>query len=340
MNAILDTVLANTDATIGASRAATRGRDLIKTVSIGSSFNGGARTGWGPTGSAWKNMSDADIDFPVAERALFAQGRTEDGIACPDHKAIVRSYRGAPAVLGVVGADYKVLHTGEAVESMLDALDRALPASAFEGAMRRDLASYKGAVTACEVVLPALGGDVVTNTGFRSRAGFRIILRNSYDGSGSTRLMSGMIDFFCTNGAISGDYDVAAFRHTKGLKVERLVAQVEKSVERFQRDMLRIKTWAQNDVERPLVEEALKNLPGMSERKAARLLQAFDREVATRGPSFWSLMSALTADATHGAVRDTGNDHAAATILDRQVQAARWTETLAQVLEMPGVGGA
>ena len=238
-------------------------------------------------------------------------------------------------MLGVVGADYKVLPTGEAVDSMIEALEQALPTAAFEGAIRRDLIAYKGAMTACEIVLPAMGADITTNTGFSSRNAFRVILRNSYDGSGSTRLLVGMIDFFCTNGALVGDVDVAAFRHTKGLSIARLVAQVEKAVERFARDMARIKLWAQHDVERPMVEEALKHLPGMSDRKAATLLAAFDREVQTRGPSFWSLMSALTADATHGAIRDTGNDHAAATILDRQMQAARWTDRLAEVLHIP-----
>lgn len=321
----LDTVLANTDV---AATQAPRARDLIKTVSVASSFRDGARSGWGPTGSAWKNMSDGVIDFPVAERRLFAEGR-EAGIACPDHKAILREYKGRPEVLGVVGADYKVLPTGEAVASMIDALEEAFPVAAFEGAIRRDLIAYRGAMTACEIVMPALGGEVETSTGFRSRTGFRLILRNTYDGSGSVRLMSGMIDFFCTNGAISGDFEVGAFRHTKGLSVAKLVAQVKRSADKFASDMQRIRAWAQHDVPRAMVVDAVKELPGISERKANTLIAAYDREVATRGPSFWSLMSALTADATHGAVRDTGNDHAASTILDRQMQAARWTETLA-----------
>lgn len=326
----LDTIIAATEAA-GNNAPAARGRDMIKTVSVASSFNEGRRTGWGPTGSAWKGMSDGDINFPVAERRLFAEGRT-DAIAVPDHKAILREYKGRPEVLGVVGNDYKVLPTGQAVDSMIEAMEQALPASAFEGAQRRDLIAYKGAMTACEIVLPALGGEIETNTGFKSRNAFRIILRNSYDGSGSTRLLTGMIDFFCTNGALVGDVDVGAFRHTKGLKVARLVAQVEKSVTRFAADMEKIKAWAKHDVERPLVVEALKNLSGMSEQRANRLLAAFDREVSHRGPSFWSLMSALTADATHANIRDTGNDHAAATILDRQMQAARWTNDLSRSL--------
>lgn len=329
----LDAVIAatSTDAQLP---TVTRGRDLIRRVSVRDMGGAGVRSGWGPTGSAWKNMSDGDVDFPVAERPLFAQGR-EVGIDCPDHKAIIRAYRGAPAVLGVVGRDYKVLPTREAVDSMVEALEQALPLSAFDGAVRRDLVAYKGAMTAVEIVLPALGGDVETTNGFKSRTAFRVILRNTYDGTGSVRLLTGLIDFFCTNGALVGDVDVGAFRHTKGLSVERLVKQVERSVERFAADMGRIRAWARHGVDREMVAEALKHLPGMSDRRQERLLAAYDREVGVRGNNFWSLMSALTADATHGAVRDTGNDHAAATILDRQVQAARWTEALAQRLAVP-----
>ena len=322
---ILDTVIAATDTNLS---PAARGRDLIKTVGVGASFGEGARNGWGPTGSAWKGMSDGVIDFPVAERRLFAEGK-QAAIQCPDHKAIIREWKGAPAVLGVVGGDYKVLPTGEAVASMVEALEQALPVASFEGAIRRDLIAYKGAMTACEVVLPALGGDVTTSRGFSSKVAFRVILRNTYDGTGSVRLMSGMVDAFCTNGMLVGDVDVGAFRHTKGLSVAKLVAQVNRSVARFASDLERIKAWAQNDIDRSLVVDAIKELPGISERKANTLLAAFDRECAVRGPSMWSLMSALTADATHGAVRDTGNDHAASTILDRQQQAARWTENLA-----------
>jgi hypothetical protein len=326
---ILDTVIANTNPAL-ASRA-TRGRDLIKTVGIGASFNQGARSGWGATGSSWGDMRDGVIDFPVAERKLVAQGKMA-GIEVPNHKAIIREYHGQPAVLGVVGAGYQVLKTGDAVNSMIEALETALPLSAFEGAIRRDLSSYKGAMTACEIVLPALGGEVQTSRGFRSNVAFRIILRNSYDGSGSVRLLSGMIDFFCTNGCVVGDLDVGAFRHTSGLSVAKLVRQVSRSADRFTADLQKIKAWAQHDVSRDMVVEAVKDLPGISDRKANTLIAAYDREMQVRGPSFWSLMSALTADATHGALRDTGSDHAAATILDRQMQAARWTDNLAAAL--------
>ncbi|WKV16940.1 hypothetical protein [Microcystis phage MJing1] len=314
-----------------AAPSATRGRDLLRTVT-GNDMGGiGRRNGWGPTGSAWKGMGDGDISFPVAERAIFAQGRSEGGIPADDFKAIVREWNGGPVVLGVVGKKYGVLPTGRAVDSVLDTLEQALPTKAFEGGMRRNLIAYKGAMTACEIVLPALRGDIEAPTGHKTTVGYRVILRNTYDGSGSVRLMTGMVDFFCTNGAVSGDFEAASYRHSSGLNVARLLPQVQKSLDRFARDVQRLKVWAKAGLERADVEAALKDV-GVSERKQQRLLQMFDGEAEVRGRTMWALMSALTADATHGAVRDTGNDHAAATVLDRQQEAARITERLAQVL--------
>lgn len=341
MSSILDTVLA---ATNPASYAQAPMAPRVDIFDAARSGNTGGRAQLGAAARLRRTGREAfasqDIHFATGERPLAVIGR--DGVRgapLASHKAIIRANpsdpEGAPIVLGVVGKDYKRVATRDVTTAIENALTSALPASAFDRMEVRDAASFDGAYTARTYILPALGGDVVQKGGREGRTslGFLVRVSNTYDGSGAVRLSVGNYDFYCTNGCVRGDFDAASKRHSSGLRIDFFGRMITKAVEEQQTLMGRIRRWAEMGVTTRMVEEALKDTRlDLSERAQARLLETFQREAAIRGSTTWALASALTHDATHGPMRDTGSDHAAATIARRQTEAGRQVSILEEVI--------
>ena len=150
-------------------------------------------------------LAESPTMFPVAERDLYWATPTEGGPpdvgrASETHKAIVREDTGA--IVGIVSKNYRPLPNSDYYSTVEQALRDAIPEELREGVMVRDRVSGPGSWTQREYVFPAFA-EKLANTQYQTQYGLRIVAWNSYDGSASAGLLSGLIDFMCTNRVVS-----------------------------------------------------------------------------------------------------------------------------------------
>ena len=226
--------------------------------------------------------------------------------------------------LGAVKERYQIVQNAELFDSLASALDGAAPARALDGAKIKPSVSYGGAQAFADIAFPRLTEDLVQARGNATALTFRLLLWNSFDGSSPVRLAAGAIDGFCTNGMIFGSYDLFGRRHTKGFNQKDLSDFVGNSFVLFQDKITELRRETFAPVELKQAEEFLKK--NFSERRAAQLLERFAVESVERGQTVWALRSALTFYASHNstsfAVRNTGQDSAAAVLYGRENEVA------------------
>ena len=245
-----------------------------------------------------------------------------------DHKHIVRLWNGKPISIGVVGKNYKLLKNRELCESIEDIFMESLTEEELHGVTRTDNISYMGGTCIRDYIFPAITADIGSQS---STIAFRVIIVNGYDGSSSFKFYHGAIDFFCTNGMVSGSYDMIMRKHTSGLVVPKLTDKLRKSIDIFYKQADQWKHWVGKEISDEQAEEVFKAMPNISERRVNQLMRQFRIEVQTHGPTVWALYSAATyyASSNEGefAVRETNSDHKASTLLNREQQVRSWLNT-------------
>ena len=267
--------------------------------------------------------------FPVEERTLYVDGNGP----VKSHKAIVRTDGDEVRDLGIVGKDYQIVDNAKLFTAVERQLKEGLPAEILRSVQVKDSTSNGGAFCARDYRFPDATCRIEGRNGHKTDVAFRTVLTNSHDGSGSAKLYTGAIDFYCSNGMIVGDYDVFGRKHTKNFSVDTFANKVAKSLSKFWVEAERLQEWAKQDVSEEKVHEALQNLPGVSERKAERLFAHFqEQEAPVRGATVYAVYSALTWYASHPEddrfkVRNTGNDNEAETLMRREDEVRRWTRS-------------
>lgn len=262
--------------------------------------------------------------FPVDVRALSyneSKGSSLTATKCETHKLLIREDTKQP--LAVVGMDYATLDNRtlfERVEmGMLDALD----ARHFDGMQIRDRIAYNGRDSMREYCFVNEAAQIDA----KSRTQFRVVVFNSY-GASAFKVFSGFIDAYCENGMIVGDYSRIIRRHTKGLTVDGVVEYIDAQVRTYSKWNELFKHWATVECSPTLVRSVLDSLAkrGVMPRRTADMI-ATDyvmRERINHGDTLWAFVSAMTYYSTHHTVRLTKNDHAATTVLERQVTVNDW----------------
>jgi len=274
---------------------------------------------------------DSELYFDTFERPLAFLGGHEGQYKLNSHKAIVRMVQGThaqePKAIGIVGKNYKVLPMKDLCQHVEDTFCSVMTKEQLEGAQTIDGASYNGGICMRQYIFPNITEDIGSTS---SKVGFRTIITNGYDGSSPIKFYSGAIDFFCTNGMVSGVYDLVSKKHTSGLTITGLTSKLEKSIEIFYKQSKVFKHWVGKSI---TDEEALSffKSTSTSERRAVQLYDQYQYEKLTHGPTVWALYSAATYYATHDIdqfkVRDTGNDNKVITLLNRERQVRSWLNT-------------
>lgn len=270
---------------------------------------------------------ESPIFFDVYERPVYFKGSDEKLYESPDHKAIVRMFAGEPLQIGMVGQNYKVLKMKELCEAVETELSLSLSPQEIEGVQVHDRTSYHGGLCFRQYVFPKIAKAVNE----RSTVAFRIVIINGYDGSSSFKLYSGAIDFFCSNGMVTGSYDLMVARHTSGLTVPKVLSTVKRTVEVFYKQADIWKKWANKQITLDMATACFASIPNVSEKRVQQLLHLYEIEVPRHGNTVWAMYSAATFYASHDAgeftIRDTGTDHRAATLLGREKDVMKWQET-------------
>lgn len=276
--------------------------------------------------------------FPVVARplAIEKQNGVTSYFPIDTHKAVCRPDPDGgkePVLLGVVGKDYQIVDNRKLFGAVEEQLAKGLPADVLRSAEVKDSVSRGGAFTCRDYTFPAAKCRIVGRNGHQTEVAFRTVLWNTHDGSGSAKLVTGAIDFFCSNGIISGDFDVFGRKHTRNFDVSKFGNKVAEALSKFWIEAEKLQSWAKTDVDPDKVHEALQALPGVSERKAERLFAHFqENEAPVRGSTVYAVYSALTWYASHPEderfkVRNTGNDNVAETLTRREFEVRNWTNS-------------
>ena len=161
---------------------------------------------------------------------------------------------------------------------------------------------------------------------------FRMIAVHAIDGTASPATWFGGIDTFCTNGQITGDWDMVRKKNTSGFTVENFMRELRVAKTNFDLQGKRLQTWATTNLAHVQVDELIQKIV-KSERKSRKLHDLFLDERRMRGNNLFALYSAFTnyssyADERNGfTLRNTGNDTRAVSMLAREQEVSKWVSS-------------
>jgi hypothetical protein len=161
---------------------------------------------------------------------------------------------------------------------------------------------------------------------------FRMIAVHAIDGSASPATWFGGIDTFCTNGQITGDWDMVRKKNTSGFTLSGFQHELSKAKTDFNLQGKRLQTWADTDFTYVSVHKLLEDIT-KSERKAKKMYELYMQEASVRGHNKFALYSAFTnyasyADERNGfSLRNTGNDTQAVSMFSREQEVSKWIST-------------
>lgn len=244
-------------------------------------------------------LDDSPTVFPVGERSLASVVPTETGhdvrSISRTHKSIVRL--DTDEIVGIVSQSYQPLRNSEFFGTVEEALRIAIPDEMFEGVQVRDKVAGGGAWTQREYVLPAYAEEL-KNSQYSTKVGLRIVAWNSYDGSASAGLMTGLIDFICTNGMVVGrDIAREMRRHTTRLQPSDFLPRLRENLGKIHDEMGSVRRMAHTPLDHDRALAFLeKNLSG---QRAAEMWRQTLLEAELRGNTVQALHAAMNYYASH-----------------------------------------
>lgn len=251
-------------------------------------------------------MSYIDLEFEPTETELY----TSTGDECPNHKALVHP---DGHVLGVVGRSYRVIPNTELFDNMYQAIESSMSQKAIDTMEVIDTQVRNYAKTYREIRFPEISRSIETRT-HKTDVGFRIIEENSFDGSGSVKVLLGAIDFYCTNGMIHGQYDVFKKTHKGHDPIPSFEGIFVKALEQYTDKMDLYQNWASKSLTDSAVHNFVANLFPTSKKNdndpefittkpyslmGDNLIRQYENETFVRGNNVWAMYSAMTFYASH-----------------------------------------
>lgn len=164
-------------------------------------------------------------------------------------------------------------------------------------------------------------------TGTKVAAKFDIT--TGFDGQTKTVLTCGLLDLVCDNGMVRmTDGDSVSRKHVKGTTADFFRTWMTDGMLKFADGIAEIRAMADSLVDPRAVDDVIKALPGMSERKAARMIERVETEMQDRGRHAYAVLSAFTYYSSHDdvwfPVKKTGNDNVEDTLAARQAEVTKW----------------
>ena len=250
--------------------------------------------------------NDREIFFKVYEQDVIGACT---GIAGDNYKMLTRGdgWAEQDTLLSIVNTKYRVVQNEEILIPMQHQMINHFDPSVLADIQIKDHIAKNGAVCFSEYILPKMKGSVETDTGHKTEIGLRFILKNTFDGSSSVVFYGGVIDFFCTNGMISGEYNVTKKRHTKNFSVDGFLAAFDNSIERHQDIVMQYQRWADKKIyNTDKVVRLFRKLSTGNEQEpkkknglSGKLFAQYIDEASVRGNNVFSLVSAMTHYASH-----------------------------------------
>lgn len=269
--------------------------------------------------------------FKVYEEPVIS---AVSGIHAPKKKMLfTKDENDNNVYLSVVNKSYRVVENQEILEPLQQQIANYFDPSVLETIKIKDVVSKSGASCFFDYTFPKVAKEIETRHGHNTTVGLRFILKNSFDGSGAITLYGGAIDFFCTNGSIRGEYDVAKKRHTSSFEIEGFIQYFDDIFEKFKDTVDVYQTYANTKVSNTskvmtLLNKLVRNSEDDAKRRnslSERLFAQYIDESENRGHNVFSVMSALTHYSSHDDDRFGLTKRSdGGTLYKRQAKVANW----------------
>ena len=241
-------------------------------------------------------------------------------------KVVINNHLTIYEPLGIVGSRYGLAPNAPIYKMLCDSAESALPTEALQDIELYESSSGGGAFTRIELRFPSLGESIRQLNNSTTQLIFKLNLTNSFNGSGSIRVIGGAVDTWCSNGAPFTEISTKAERHTSGFTPEKFEKFIKEQCEKFRTRVEVWQRWAQKEIGTYEAEQILDSA-GMSGRKIKTVMQQFEIEAQQRGSSVWAMYSALTAYSSHESVAPVRNsqnvDNVAVTLNAREREVSR-----------------
>ena len=261
-------------------------------------------------------MIPADLDFDVAFEETKFDGK----------KYVLNQDTGE--YLGVVGKDFTCASHGDFFRNVVDTATNELGEHELANANYNFQSARGGAWAMLDITLPNVTETIVTDKHETSIAN-RIIGLHGIDGSCSNQVYFGAIDFFCTNGMITGDHDKVRRKNSSGFSLENFVSELKRARSDFYDRAAKLQVWAKTSLKNVDIKTLLDDII-TSNRKSEKMYELYCSEATVRGHNKWALYSAFTnyasyADERNGFnLRNTANDTNAISMWGREQEVTKW----------------
>jgi len=243
-----------------------------------------------------------------------------------DKKYVINNETGEP--LGIVGKSFQCASHGDFFRGVVDTATETLNAHDLEDADYTFRTARNGAWAMLDITLPNIKSKIITDK-FETEIGNRIISLHGIDGSCSNQVFFGAIDYFCTNGLISGDHDKVRKKNTSNFTMNSFIYELNRARTDFYSQAEKMQVWAQTDLKYVDVSTLLDDMLG-SKRKSEKMYSLYMSEAGVRGHNKFALYSAMTNYATYADERNgfnlkqTGNDTQAMSMWSREQEVSKW----------------
>jgi len=203
--------------------------------------------------------------------------------------------------LNVVGKDFTCVSHPEHYNGVMKTIVDTLGSDAVEDAQVRWRVARNGGWTMMDMVLPKVKNFIRTSK-HETEVSQRVISLHGVDSSCSSICLHGWIDFFCTNGCISGEHDKVKRKHTSGFDFGIFQMQLRDSQRSFN-------------------------------EQAEKMYELCCAEASVRGQNKYAVYSAFTnysswADERNGfSLRNTGYDTKNISMFNREVEVSKWIDS-------------
>ena len=185
-----------------------------------------------------------------------------------------------------------------------------------------------------DITLPKVTTTIETDK-HSTKIGQRVIALHGVDGSCSNQVFFGAIDFFCTNGMITGEYDKVRRKNTSNFCMDRFIQELNQSSVDFYKQAAMLQAWATKELPTYSTKGWIDFLSTItkSDQKAKKMIHLVQQEVSKRGRNVFALYSAFTnyasyADERNGFnLRNTGKDTVSQSMWAREHEVTKWIST-------------
>ena len=276
------------------------------------------------------NTTDREIFFNVFEQPVVSH---DSRFTAEDKKMLIRTSDDGDKYLNVVNDKYRVVENREVLVPLQTQMINYFDPLVLEDVKIKDTISANGNVCYAEYIFPKLKYGIETSTGHKTEFGLRFVMKNTFDGKGSVTMWSGLIDFFCTNGTVTGEYDITRKRHSRNFNTDGFISAFKMSMEKHKAAVDQYQVYADTKINSTLKVQQLfdkltntnraeqKRSGGLSDKLFAQWID----EVQERGSNVFSVQSALTHYSSHDddrfALTKAGDG---ATLYKRSEQVTKW----------------